>query len=459
MPVNFSKKVIILCTVFFKIQTFAMEDLPGRLPGIINYGQLNQAIVDFPINDLASSYRDLCRSVNNQGQPTQNFPDTLDAFKNAIVSPVLTQINLFNNQIVIPYDQKNFLRRSILTLRNINNIDNNNVIPLHRRNFLITNLHGCKSILSERVDLARIDENVRLGNGVRSHFNHPNLSVNAQNSLNILTGRIFQISVEDNCLASTSSGTLANYNPAGIGIQNKLPQLIPGNNQVLNSIVTCAHAFKSDDGRTISYFVSSNQIDLRTGLPNGMGMNPDENTLIQYLTNNQNSFRITGLCAQDKTNLLNPLFFDVNLTMGQPQFLENEDCVIATIIPNIGGALLQYGGNSTINFFRNQPVLNTRCFSLGYPGCSHYNLNAFNAHPYINLIEGLGEVSPLFITSDLLNLPVFNNGLISCHIPAAQGMSGGDLFYETINIGQSTLDIFGRVTAGDGNDDFGSYLL
>lgn len=220
-----------------------------------------------------------------------------------------------------------------------------------------------------------------MGNGVRSSFNHPDLSVNAQNSLNILTGRIFQISVEDSQLVSTSSGTLANYNPLGIGIQNKLSQLIPGNNQALNSIVTCAHALTSDDGRTTSYFVPSNQIDLLTGLPNGMGMNPNRNTLIQYLINNQNSFRITGLCAQDKTNLLNPLFYDIDLTMGQPQFLENEDCVIATIIPNIGGALLQYGGNSTINFFRNQPPLNTRCFSLGYPGCFHYNLNAFNATP------------------------------------------------------------------------------
>lgn len=444
---NFSKKVIILCTVFFKIQTFAMEDLPGRLPGIINYGQFNQAIVDFPINDLASSYRDLCRSVSNN-ESIVNFSAALDSFEEAING--LIPVNILGGQVVVTYNHANFITRSRLTLQRIDNIGHE---------FLAKNLKAHEKTLKERVDLARIDENVRLGNGVRSSFNHPDLSVNAQNSLNILTGRIFQISVEDSQLVSTSSGTLANYNPLGIGIQNKLPQLIPGNNQALNSIVTCAHALTSDDGRATSYFVPSNQIDLLTGLPNGMGMNPNRNTLIQYLINNQNSFRITGLCAQDKKNLLNPLFYDIDLIMGQPQFLENEDCVIATIIPNIGGALLQYGGNSTINFFRNQPPLNTRCFSLGYPGCFHYNLNAFNAHPYTNLINDLRYVSPLLITGNSLNLPIFNNGLISCRIPAAQGMSGGDLFYETINIGQSTLDIFGRVTAGDGNDDFGSYLL
>jgi len=327
------------------------------------------------------------------------------------------------------------------------------------RDFLVKNLKPHEKLLRERLDLARIDENVRLGNGVRSHFAHPNLSINARNSLSVITGRIFQISVNINpTLISTSSGTLANYNPLGMDIQNKMPQLIPGNNQALNSIVTCAHAFKSEGGKTTSYFVPSNQIDLQSGLPTGMGMNPDENTLIQYLTNSHNSFRLTSLVAQDKIN--GNQFIEVPLTMGQPQYLENEDCVIAMIVPNLGGAPLQYGGNSTINFFINQPPLNTRCFSLGYPGCFQYDLNEFNAHPYINLIEGLGEVSPLFITSDLLNLPVFNNGLISCHIPAAQGMSGGDLFYETLNDHhQSTLNIFGRVTAGDGNDDFGSYLL
>lgn len=434
---NFYKKVIILCAVFFKIQTFAMTDVPGPLPGI----------GDQPRLVLAATYRDLCGSVNNNGSII-NFSNALNNFEDAINFPI--PVNIVGGQVVVAYNHANFITRSRLTLNRIDGIG---------IEFLAKNLKAHEELLKQRVDLARIDENVRLGDGVISHFNHPNLSVNAQNSLNILTGRIFQISVGINpALVSTSSGTLANYNPLGIGIQNKLPQLIPGNNQALNSIVTCAHAFKSDDGRTTSYFVPSNQIDLQSGLPNGIVLvHNDERDLILYLTNNLNSFRITGLCAQDKVN--GNQFIDVDLTMGQPQFLENEDCVIATIVSNIGGALLPYVGNSTINFFRNQPLLNTRCFSLGYPGCFHYARNAFNVHPYTNLINDLGCVYPLLITSDPLNLPVFNNGLISCHIPAAQGMSGGDLLYETINIGQSTIDIFGRVTAGDRNDDFGSYLL
>lgn len=441
MLTYFSRKLFIALLTVSNISIFAMQDIPGQLPGID----------DQPRFLLASTYRDSCQAVNNN-ESIGTFCNALNNFRDAINFPIPAQLNL--NQIVINYNHANFIARGNLTLNRIRAIGNE---------FLIRNIKIHEEDLSKRLDLARMDENIRLGEGVRSHFNHPNLSVNAQNALRSLTGRIFQISVDQNPeLLSTSTGTLAAFNNVGLGIQNQLLSLIPGNNQLLNSILTCAHAYTTDKGRSQYYFVPSNQLDLCSGLPNGMVVvNNDERDIIAYLRNNQNAFRITTLRIQDNNNLLHP-FDDIDLTMGQPQYLNNEDCVIASIVANPGGNLLQYGGNSRINFFPNQPILqNMRCFAIGYSGCFHYDLTAFNLHQHAQLINNFGEVSPLFIMSDSLNnianIPQFNNGEVSCHIPSAEGMSGGAMFYE--NLINPSLNIFGCITSGYNDNDMGNYFL
>lgn len=437
----------------FEFQSLAADEPPPMHEQLkpVTKGLIDEQ--DRPTSLLWHSYEFLRRNVKGNTNIT-SFYQHLDKFMSFIVRPINTQFN--NEQIIIDYNQENFLRIAISILEKMDAVDN----P-----FLNKNLEDTSKALSARISLARIDENVRLGHGARSHFNNPNLlSENASNTLRNLTGRIFLIKVDTNGnrdLLSTSSGTLAHHNNhAGINLAGRLPPLTHENHQILNCIITCAHAFKPDeyyrDYRTETYFVPSNALNPVSGLPNNDLNNL--NDLITYLTNNPNSFKITTVHIQNKRNPF-PLgrFFEIDMTMAEPQyFSDNEDCVIADIVPvDVNGHLPTYTSNITVNFFPHQALPHTRFFSIGYPGCFHYDLNVFDHHQHSAIINN-GGVSPVFITSSM-NAPIFNNGIITCDIPASIGMSGGGLFYEN----NDTLNFFGCIKSIDeesGNSS-GNYLI
>lgn len=449
----------------FEFQSLAADEPPPKLEPVTK-GLIDEQ--DRPTSLLWHSYEFLRRNVKGNTNII-SFYQHLDKFMSFIVRPINTHFN--NEQIIIDYNQENFLRIAMSILEKLNEVDNS---------FLNKNLEDSSKALSARISLARIDENVRLGHGARSHFNNLNLlSENASNALRNLTGRIFLIKVDTNenlDLLSTSSGTLAHHNNhAGINLEERLPPLSHGNHQFLNCIVTCAHAFKPDeyyrDYRTEAYFVPSIALNPVSGLPNNEQnfYLINVNDLIHYLKTSPNSFKITRFHIQNKRKPL-PLgrFFDIDMTMAEPQyFSDNEDCVIADIFPAaINGHLPTYTSNITVNFFPHQALPHTRFFSIGYPGCFHYTIkrklangdleNIFAHHQHSAIIENNGGVSPVFITSSM-NAPIFNNGIITCDIPASIGMSGGGLFYEN----NGTLNFFGCIKSIDeesGNSS-GNYLI
>jgi hypothetical protein len=137
--------------------------------------------------------------------------------------------------------------------------------------------------------------------------------------------------------------------------------------------------------------------------------------------------------------------------MGQPFYdSDREDVVIAHITLRQNQALPQYQIAFTVRFGNYLPPINSNYYALGYPGCDHYSVAALS-----QFIQDNG-LYPLFITS----APHSNNeqitrqhGKLQHKAPTSQGMSGGPLFY----LAQNSIDIFGVITSGLLNNEFGCY--
>ena len=254
---------------------------------------------------------------------------------------------------------------------------------------------------------------------------------------------------------NVGSGTLVSAVLGG-GAPN-IQNLVGGGGQPLNAILTCAHVLPSDeDERIDAYFIPSDALNLDYGLPNDLdvatfGAMPaaTQVDLIHFLRNSAQSFRIDTYTLWHRHPAL--LARPNNLMVStKPQYLDNEDMVVATIIPNAGAGFRNYNGAANVNFIRgNGPVAAhvlgmNPYFAVGFPGCNQYDIT-----PLVAFSQALTDpgVSPLFVTQGQVAMNV-NNGVVEHSAPAAPGMSGGPLL--TID-GGGHIHIFGVITSGIDN--------
>jgi hypothetical protein len=435
--------------------------LPPRAPRIVQSpNSSSEHIIE---SQALECYKLLCLAYKNN--QIKNFKEFLPTLEQSIYLPLKSE---FTGK-EIKTDNYNYE----LLHSNLKSIIND--IYKSEDNFFRINLGDSLKHLNRRISLIRIDKNVAEGNGVRGSFNHHKLSKKAQKALRSLTGRIFQLKFEVNEkfqarweLITTSSATLAHYNNFGDTILTKLPPL--KENTELNCVITCAHGLQNtnEEGtpyyRTEIYFVPSSQLDEISGFPTNTS---SEESLINYLRTNSNSFRIINVHMQNrfieknKDFSINNKFFEINMIMAQPQYMdEREDCVVAEIKSHENQKLPTYLGDIKVNFFKNTEFEKLSegqlFFSVGYPACDQYGL-IFNNHYHHNLINKKW-IYPIFITSDNTEKPTLDNGrIIFNNMPFATGMSGGGLFYEHNN----ELNFFGCIasTSEALGINLGSYLL
>lgn len=381
------------------------------------------------------------------------------------VNDLFSAVGDLRTAIFIPMDINNIPNQNqfLTRLRAIRNSLNNT----HRR--MGPSIRNLQGLISNRIDLARIDQNVLTGLGRRATFNHPNFTINIRQTLSSITGRIFHIKRSlvgggiDEEVQGVGSGTLVHFTQA----HNNPPdiqQLVPGANQQLNAVLTCAHVLKSDDNSVIEvYFVPSDRLNLLFGLPTDLaiaGANPAANLadFSNFLRTNPYSFRI-GQYNLWQRHLGPPgLQCAPNNSMGStnPMYLDNEDMIVARIEHVPPQVLGVYNGPATVDFVKGGANVVAHAggindyFAIGYPGCDHYDVifpplaNVFN--------QALLDVSPLFMTKASIaqqGALQVNNGEVSHNAPAAAGMSGGPL----LTVLGNTINIFGVITRGNDNDE------
>jgi hypothetical protein len=432
----FHKIILLFFGCVISSSAFSMNDFPGVLPA-----------ADVETWELARTYRQLCLSYNND----QGMNNALTDFEEGVFLPIPQGRN-----------PSAFLNRARGTRDRITN-EVSSINPL-RPYFSKIIEEQSLSKLKNRIDLARLDENIfqgfgslgGLNNFANVGLNNAFNDVNLRGALSTLTGRIFQINFVNNAIdinnssvLSTSSGTLIDWNPFAHQINNLLPLA----NTPLNSVLTCAHSLSIEEGRAKAYFIPTNQLDLTNGFPVGVNNLNGANGLIDFLENNANSYPLSSLDIKNNTPLLPNPWRNYQLDMGQPQFFENEDLVIGNINA-IGRNPLAYNANWTVSFQQNNVNgMNNgdRYFATGYPGCDHYTTVGLP-----NLIQNEG-LSPFFITSTLNNMlnPTMNvNGSIDHRSPCAAGMSGGALFHFA---GVNQINIFGVITSGEDINEQGCH--
>lgn len=413
------------CIISFS--AFAMRDVSSKLP--------SQA--DDETQELARTYRRLCYSYNID-EPISNFSKAYEEFEDAIFFPVDQRSS--NPDDKSSYDPSVFLSRSRKTLNKIQEeID-------HPTSQMLSTLlqKNIVPLLTNRIDLARLDKNLFQRLGIRGSIDNFTSEVYLRKALGCLTGRLFQIDISTNDLLSASSAIMIHWNKKRQQISNLNNQ----GNLSLNSILTCAHALNSNEGRSNFYFVQSVNLDLTTGFPLEINELDGTEGLINFLQTSASSFRIGDFTIK---NRVSNVFTNINLSMGQPQYFSTEDLIIGNIYLKVPQILRSYNVNYKVLFTNNPPVRKQSYFALGYPSCDHYYLNAPT-----QLIQDTG-LSPLFITQNIhtkaLPVVINPNGTIIHRAPAAEGMSGGPLFY----LNSGGLNIFGVITQGNDDEERGCH--
>ncbi len=436
MKIKLFKRTLVAFFVFC-CSVFAIPTIKDNVSGDIDSEQFKKM------------YNRLCKCYNNENSEIKLFNKKFEDFENSILYPV---------HITSP----SFLKISRKALRHLSKEGNK------PKNSILYSLIEDRLIpkLSNRIDLARLDNNIskgfgsrkkidNFGNKIRKSF----FSLERKKALSYLTGRIFQveyidhnIDINKSNLLGTSSGLLIDWD----NINFKINNLSANSNTALNSILTCAHSFSVEDGRAKAFFVPTKKLNLETGFPKKINDLHGSAGLIYYLENNKNSYPLNSLHIKDRK--LNQ-WEKISLKMGQPQYLNNEDLVVGRI--NLSGKnILNYNEDIPISFDTNDiNKLNCKViFALGYPGCDHYDVNHLTAN-YLVQSEG---IAPFFITSRLMNkksnrfvVDVNVNGLIKHYSPCAPGMSGGSLFY--LNKKDNGINIFGVITAGEDEDEQGCH--
>lgn len=219
----FYKINILLLFVFCCFPAFSMRDFTGPLP-----------TANVETWELARTYRKLCSSYNDD---KNLFEDAFENFEEMIFLPVLQNSNPTNSFLT----RARGTRDKIVAEANNVNYGNNPKFPM----FYSSIEEKILPKLNNRIDLARLDENVFQGFGSLGAINNFTNDVNLQNTINLLTGRIFQIDlidgivdIDQSSILSTSSGTMVNYNL----ISRQINDLLPLAGAQLNGILTCAHS-------------------------------------------------------------------------------------------------------------------------------------------------------------------------------------------------------------------------
>jgi hypothetical protein len=453
-----------LAVIFFSFSLQATRiDLSGDDPlcaprnVVLNAGSLEE--------DLRTTYSRIIQPLN-----LNDFRTRCNDFKDSIFFPI-NMNNILNQQSYID---------EIIDIHD--KIENNTGFL---KSFFKKNLAD----LEQRIDLAKIDQQLITQDGHRGNFIFQHIGVNYRNPLTTLVGKIFHITQEkeeDPEVNDVGSAMLASFN------QNLPLNMAANKDYSLNGVITCSHVLEASEDEHILgvYFVSNQFIDADIGLPltttNGNNIiNSDD--LISFLQTDPRSFLINTYTIKNKVNE-DPYFIGMPITetfigSGKKSFLGN----------NINTTKPQYWDNEDIAFgyFKNQEIPyrdnnisvcfdsirknqalafnnGDRYFAIGYPGCDHYDTdaNTYNTNNLLfnkitntqALIDELG-ISPLFITSDTVvigwnnNAPVFNNGIITHSAITAKGMSGGPL----IKIENNQINVFGVITSGDINEQEGCY--
>lgn len=452
----FCNKIIFVIWVFINFSALSIERVPDEL--------LNDAGEETV--QLATKYNEFCDEYNNESSfklvinSYQKFEDVIFyGVSDSILTVTIEPIDQNKKSLL------SFLRCSKEILKNIKQeIDETN--PDIISNFI---QEKTIPILENRIDLARLDLNVLSNFGsvgsidIKINFpadlkisSHKDkiikrlkinkktiIKKNLQKTLKLITGRLFHIGIEDDDLISTSSATMISWDCTNHTIQN----LDLFRYSILNSILTCAHALKSDEGRSDFYFVQSKNIDLRNGFP--LGVDTSEN-LIGFLKNDEKSFKINSFSIK---NRYSNIFKKIDLEMGQPQYFSKEDMLIGHIQLNTNNdkqKLPFYNALSKVFFDKYLTSKgNQDYFALGYPGCNHYKILSRTL-----LLES-SSLSPIFLThsknSGKKTIRFKKNGTFTHYAPAASGMSGGPLFY--LNLDKNSINIFGVITRGGSLDE------
>ncbi len=263
------------CIISFS--AFAMRDVSSKLP--------SQA--DDETQELARTYRKLCHSYNID-EPISNFSKAYEEFEDAIFFPVDQKSSNPNEQN--SYDPSVFLRRAREILNKIQEEIN------HPTSQMLSTLlqKNIVPLLTNRIDLARLDKNLFQSFGTRGSINNFNSDVHLRRALRTLTGRLFQIDICRNDLLSASSAIMIHWNKKRQRISNLNNQ----KNLSLNSILTCAHAVNSNEGRSNFYFVQSANLDLTTGFPLEISELNGTEGLINFLQTSANSFELGTLLSK-----------------------------------------------------------------------------------------------------------------------------------------------------------------
>jgi hypothetical protein len=417
------KKILfyfLLFSAFFHQNSIAvLGDIGGQLPQN-----------DTANHILSASYRNFRNTYNDDNSVITDYENHYRLFRRSIYT------NIDNT-----YDPNTYLTR-IRRIRDFITQEKQN--PDKPFLFSLVDNSILKRI-DHRIDLARLDNNLNMG----IHGNIVNTDVNniVCQTLRIITGRVFQVSlidglidVDDSAIQSTSSGALINYD-FGLHQINNI-QLNQATN--LNALLTCAHAFSADDDRSAFFFVQTSNLHGDTGFPNGVNDLNGNNGMIDFLNTDNNSYRVGNIEIRNRQN---NNFQQIDLILGQPQFEEREDIVIGFLNQRLNQQLPNYNINFGVQFQQNNVIANQRTYAAGYPGCDHFDESIFN-----NLVQDEG-VSPFWLSgSDIL--PISNNdGTIIHHSPTAKGMSGGSIF----QINQNHLNILGVITGGEDNNERGCH--
>jgi len=418
--------------------------------------------------DLRTTYNRIIQPLN-----LNNFRARCEDFKDNIFFPI--------NMNDFP-DQSDYIDETI-DIRNKINIFPAILRPYFKKH---------KSDLLNRIDLAKIDQQLITQDGHKGNFNFQHIGVNYRNPLHTLVGKIFHVTQEkdeDPEVNDVGSAILASFN------QN-LPLNMAANKQYsLNGVITCSHVLEADEDEHIlgTYFVPNNFLDADIGLPlittSGNNINTVDD-LISFLQNDHQSYLINTYTNKNKlyenqwdtgipvtkifTGNTEKSFLGSNINITKPQYWDNEDIAFGYF----KNQEIQYRDQNISVCFdsirKNQALAfnhGDKYFAIGYPGCSHYDTDA-NTYNLNNalfnkitatqaLIDDLG-ISPLFITSNTVTIdawnnidtsPVFNNGIITHSAITAKGMSGGPL----VKIANNQINVFGVITSGDMNGQEGCY--
>jgi len=351
---------------------------------------------------------------------------------------------------------------------------------LKRLRAIRTSLQGCNPRIVKfvndlferinfRIKLAHIDQNIYDGHGKVGTLDHSMFNQRVKSSLAFLTGKIFHIkrSLLDNGTINervkvVGSGMLVSLTDTGKA--SYVNNLTPNSHQLLNGVLTCSHVIDANqrNEETEAYFVPTRALHLVYGLPlaiNAVALpSATEENLKYFLRHNIASFRITNYTLWKRCSPAFIQTFQNNaMDVTQPRFLNNEDIVVANIIPNAGAAISHYNCNATVNFIAGTPAINdlvnsahfNEYFAMGYPGCPQYRTGGLTGFSQ-DLINRFG-ISPLFITQAFAKQAplVVGNGQIRHSAAVAPGMSGGPLFA----VNEGTINVLGVISQGeDGNE-------